>query len=498
MEYIRLSRGEWKYDPSRPLGEAGGFGAVFEGHSADHGRIAIKKLHLDATALAHREMRMAASLLERSLKHVIPILDAGADELSGFYFVVMPMAEKSLQDLIDSSAPISETETAKILLQVVEGLLEVKDIVHRDIKPQNILFHDGCWKVADFGIARFVEQSTSQRTLKDWLSEDYAAPEQWNRDRASSATDLYALGCLGYALLTGMPPFAGQSSGELREKHLKNDPPSLPGIWAELSDLLQQLLRKTPESRPSPERVKKRLLELIGNRDVSNRMNLSTLKGAGDQVERLEAEAETKSYRERLELKDREEIGKSGLSILHQVLEHMFQIIETEVAVVKWKRPDWTLELGAATLKAYSQHYSIGTIIPRDSFPESKWDAVLLSVIRVEQRQPAYSWSASLWYCKLPGTTEYRWYEVCYFSPFSPVLNGTPYALTTIVDADSTAGPALGNHQIAFGPNPIDDECQEEFIERWSVIFGVAATGKLRYPRHLRLPPKFWESPFVS
>lgn len=226
MLRIKLPRGEWSYDPAKPIGRAGGFGCVYAGHSEDHGDLAVKRLHIEANDAGHREMRIAADLARRPLKNVIPVLDAGEDAESGGYFVVMPRAQGSLQDEIDAGKKSDDIEAARILHQIIEGLLEVEDIVHRDLKPANILFHEGRWKIADFGIARFVEEATSVRTLKDCLTPEYAAPEQWEFKHATPATDVYALGCVGYAILTGCSPFRGATSEELRNQHLNSDPPS--------------------------------------------------------------------------------------------------------------------------------------------------------------------------------------------------------------------------------------------------------------------------------
>src|SRR5512145_1867623 len=100
------------------------------------------------------------------------------------------------------------------MLQIIRGLQEVQDLVHRDLKPDNILFHQGKWKIADFGIAKFVADATSDKTLKGWMSVHYAAPEQWRSERATNATDIYALGCIGYCLICGTPPFTSDPESE--------------------------------------------------------------------------------------------------------------------------------------------------------------------------------------------------------------------------------------------------------------------------------------------
>lgn len=201
-------------------------------------------------------MRIAEELAGRQFNNVIPVLDSGQDTESGGYFVVMARAERSLQSLLDNGRVFSEDETVQILLEVLHGLEEIGDFVHRDLKPGNVLLHEGVWKVADLGIARFVEESTSRHTLKDCLSPLYGAPEQWRLESASPATDLYALGRMGFALLTGRPPFAGANREEVRNAHLHVTPPVLSGMSPELASLLSMLLRKPPEARPSRTRVR--------------------------------------------------------------------------------------------------------------------------------------------------------------------------------------------------------------------------------------------------
>jgi len=212
MPTITLSRGTWSFDEGRPLGPEGGFGAVYAGTGPNGEEVAVKLLHLDAAGPVHRELDMAHLLVGHAFNHVLPVYDAGFDPALGRYAIVMARADKSLKDEMDSSSPVAESAAAGILHQVALGLLEVNQIVHRDLKPGNVLLHDGLWKLSDFGIARLVEAATSTDTLKEFLSAAYAAPEQWRTERSTHATDVYALGCMGYALVTAGP----RSSGHVR------------------------------------------------------------------------------------------------------------------------------------------------------------------------------------------------------------------------------------------------------------------------------------------
>lgn len=172
MREIKLNKDLWVFDPNYPLGTPGGFGAVFLGYDNKKLEVAVKKLHISSNSTGNRELVVSEELSGKSFNNIIPFYDSGIDADSGEYFVVMARAEKSLQDLLNTGS-LSEQETISILMHIANGLKEVGDIVHRDLKPGNVLFHNGQWKLADFGIARFIEDSTSLITLKDCLSPLY-------------------------------------------------------------------------------------------------------------------------------------------------------------------------------------------------------------------------------------------------------------------------------------------------------------------------------------
>ena len=265
---IALPGGRWTYDTDDRLGPPGGFGEVFRGYAEDDRAVAIKRLKISAAEAAHRELLMADVLRNQDLQYVLPFLDAGQDAESDSYFVVMPIATKSLSAHLNETGSLEEPAAASILRDIAAALAEVDNIVHRDLKPDNVLLHDAAWKLADFGIARFVEKSTSLRTLKDCLTPPYAAPEQWNYQQSTSATDIYALGCIGYALLTGHPPFPGPSVEEFRRQHLQDAPPNNLNCSARLRGALTMMLRKSPEARPSRARVIQILEQLQHNQNA--------------------------------------------------------------------------------------------------------------------------------------------------------------------------------------------------------------------------------------
>jgi len=170
MITIRLRKGEWKYNPKHPLGSEGGFGEVFLGESAVGKLVAVKRLKIAASTAAHRELKIADWIEKKTFSHIMPCYDSGQDSESDMYFVVMPQAELSLDAKIKQEGVFGVSESAGILLEIVNGLIEAGGLVHRDIKPGNILYYESSWYIADFGIAMFVEESTSLRTLKGCLT----------------------------------------------------------------------------------------------------------------------------------------------------------------------------------------------------------------------------------------------------------------------------------------------------------------------------------------
>jgi hypothetical protein len=474
------------------LGPEGGFGVVYPGSGDEHQDVAVKKLKLEAHEAAHRELRIAEEFIGRTFRHVLPFLDAGQDAESGFYFVVMPRAEKSLEDELQSGRTWEDVDAAGILLEIAEGLSEVPDVVHRDLKPGNILLHEERWKVADFGIARFVEESTSLRTLKECLSPRYAAPEQWLYERSSNKTDVYALGCIGYALLTGHPPFPGPRGEEYREQHLHESPPQLEKHNVLLRSLLAIMLRKNPEIRPSLSRVVQLLKNIIdGTPKPGNGRGLSALARAGALVAEREALEEAKRNAEAANRAQRGSLAQEAKKILSRIVDTMFESIhDSAPAAVRRSSRGGTIaviQLGHATLELNYLFY--GTDIPEGSFPASGWDVVVGAKVTVKQEAPVYLWSSSLWYARVSLRDSYRWFEVSYFTnafvmarpPFEP------YALEDIAMADEAASPVMGMHQIAYGPKPIDDEDTAQFCERWAELLAKACEGKLGPPSHLPL-----------
>ncbi len=190
-----------------------------------------------------REANAASGI---SHPNIVEIYDVG--EENGQHFIVMENVKgKTLKQLIQQRGAIDLDESLVIMKQVVAGLTQAHkhDIVHRDIKPQNILMKDdGTAKIADFGIAR--AQGATQLTQIDSVmgSVHYMAPESARGESATNQSDIYALGVVFYELLVGDVPYNAETSVQVALKHMKDDMPSVIAFNPTIPQSVQNIITK--------------------------------------------------------------------------------------------------------------------------------------------------------------------------------------------------------------------------------------------------------------
>lgn len=474
MLYIKLSREQWSYDPNVPLGTPGGFGAVFLGKGSEGEKVAVKRLHISSDSAGNRELAIAKELEGKDFHYVIPIYDSGVDAEAGQYFVVMAKAEKSLQDLLNNG-PINEEDAILILSQIASGIAEIKDFVHRDLKPGNILFHEGVWKLADFGIARFIEEATSSNTLKDCLSPQYAAPEQWRLERATIATDIYAFGCIAYALMTGLPPF---TSGDLREQHLHKEAP-LPSASSRMKQLVSLCLRKNPDARPSIESIQRQIQSIESGSKSSN-----PIASAGAAIAQEQAKKEAEAAQKQTEREKRIELATDAFESLDFILDMMFQSI-VDNAQVAQRSGQHDIGLGSGKLFVKMPF----PVFPVNAFPNWGKNIICGAFICVYQSDSHYSGrSSNLWFGELGNPGEFRWWEFSYFGLGGQISSYEPFGIeheSKLEHADFAGSHVYHPMQLASNPVLIDGEMTEEFIERWLTHLAAASRNKLKRPTNL-------------
>ncbi|GAA1150332.1 hypothetical protein GCM10009630_55840 [Kribbella jejuensis] len=234
----------------------GGMGEVYRGCDELLGRpVAVKLLRPDvrdplAAARFRREARAAAGVKN---PHVVAVYDFGQSD--GEYFLVMElMAGRTVTRELALNGPLDPERAVDIVQQVAAGLAAAHehDIVHRDIKPDNLLIDvDGSVKVADFGIARSAMEPETRTPGRILGTSHYVAPERALGHPATAASDVYALGCVLYQLLTGHPPFTGADPTAILSQHVHTAPVVPEQFSAPLAHLVYLMLAKDPADRPT-------------------------------------------------------------------------------------------------------------------------------------------------------------------------------------------------------------------------------------------------------
>ncbi|MFD4553295.1 serine/threonine-protein kinase [Streptomyces sp. NPDC058469] len=244
----------------------GAMGEVWQAYDEMGGRpVAVKLLHSQnseptATARFRLEAQTAGRL---SHPHVVGVLDFGEQE--GRLYLVMELVEgDSLSHVLAQAGTLPAEHAAHIAAQSAAGLSAAHEqgIVHRDIKPGNLLLDaDGSVKIADFGIAHFMNDPSGALTATGQIvgTSLYIAPERALGQSAGPPSDVYSLGCVLYQLLTGQPPFRANSAIAVLHHHL--DTPPVPprelgvGLPPAFENYLLGLLAKRPEDRPTARQV---------------------------------------------------------------------------------------------------------------------------------------------------------------------------------------------------------------------------------------------------
>ena len=264
------------YEIAKPIGR-GGMGTVYE--AVDHGTgrsVAVKTLaaHLgDDPGLRKRFAAEIETL--KSLQHpcIVQLLAFGEEDGQP-YFAMELVRGRSLEQVLRSGRTFDWRETVGIAIDITRALKSAHDhgVVHRDLKPANLLFPeepsaDAAVKLADFGIARLFGSSCHTMAGTIVGTAEYMAPEQATGGPVDHRVDLYALGLVIYAMLTGRPPFHGGEATDIIRRQRTEAPPRVStrvaGIPTELDALIERLLAKEPAKRPASALAVGRMLASI-------------------------------------------------------------------------------------------------------------------------------------------------------------------------------------------------------------------------------------------
>src|SRR5665647_1349440 len=194
----------------------------------------------------------ALSAASISHPNIVNIYDVGSE--NDVYYIVMEFVDgQTLKSIIRRQGPLSVERAVDIAIMVCDGVHHAheKGIIHRDIKPQNILITEhGMVKVADFGIARAVSSSTLTYGNNIVGSVHYFSPEQARGEAINRTADIYSIGCVLYEMLTGKVPFNADSPITVALMHINDEPPSPRAINPEIPPALEAIIFKAMAKLP--------------------------------------------------------------------------------------------------------------------------------------------------------------------------------------------------------------------------------------------------------
>ncbi len=247
-----------RYELGRQLG-AGGMARVYLGHDRLLDReVAVKVLaepYASDPNFVERFRREASAAAGLNHPNIVAVYDRG--EADGSYYIVMEyLAGPDLKQVIRSRSPLPPTEAIDAAQQILAalGAAHRRDLVHRDVKPQNVLVaEDGHLKVTDFGIARAGAESDMTEAGSVIGTAQYLSPEQARGDEVTAASDTYAVGIVLYEMLTGRVPFDGGPPVAVAMKQISDEPVSPrivePSVPRELEAVVMRSLAKRPSER---------------------------------------------------------------------------------------------------------------------------------------------------------------------------------------------------------------------------------------------------------
>jgi serine/threonine-protein kinase len=248
---------EEQYTLTKEIGR-GGMSVVYLAKDLRHDRsVAVKLVQPEITTKSSaarflREIQITAKLQH---PHILPLLDSGAND--GLLYYIMPHIEgESLRDRLSAGDRLPFEEAIGITQQIAAALQYAHDngIIHRDVKPENILLSAGLAVLSDFGVASAIGDDENDAATRFTVGTPaYMAPEQAEREKVDHRADEYSLACVLYEMLTGSPPFFGGTVGETIQRKLTEPTPCLsearPDLPEELDRIFERALARKPRNR---------------------------------------------------------------------------------------------------------------------------------------------------------------------------------------------------------------------------------------------------------
>ena len=240
----------------------GATATVYRAHDPRDGRaVAIKVLRADVAGVLSRERFAREIAIVARLDHprILPLWESGSftrDDGTPVVYYTMPcMSGRSLRHRLDEEPQLPIAEAVRVAREVSSALAHAHaaGVVHRDIKPENLLLEEGGVRVADFGIARALDEAGGERLTTTGLvlgTPTYMSPEQGWGGPLDGRADIYALGCVLYEMLAGTPPHTGSTSQAIFARHAAGQVPPLATVRPEVSPELVRVVLRALATKP--------------------------------------------------------------------------------------------------------------------------------------------------------------------------------------------------------------------------------------------------------
>jgi serine/threonine-protein kinase len=249
-----------RYAIEREIG-SGGMATVYLAQDLKHNRqVAVKVLDpgLAESLGADRFLREIETAANLTHPHILPLFDSG--EADGFLFYVMPYVKgEALRTRLTKEKQLPVEDAVQIIREIADALAYAhrEGVIHRDVKPANIMLDEGHAVLADFGVAHAVVEAKDERITRTGTSlgtPAYMSPEQAMGELdLDGRSDQYALGCVLFEMLAGHPPFTGAQVETVVRQHLVEEPPSVtqarPSVEEEVARVINRTLAKSPADR---------------------------------------------------------------------------------------------------------------------------------------------------------------------------------------------------------------------------------------------------------
>jgi serine/threonine-protein kinase len=312
------------------------------------------------------------------------------------------------------------------------------------------------------------------------MTPPYAAPEQWRHERATSATDVYAVGVIAHEILTGALPFPGPSQDDFRDQHLLEPPPAIPGAPSALAALVSDCLSKSVGARPTAQLLRARLDRAA--RPPASR-GLASLQDANLAEAERRSQAAVESSRQLTADEQRSALLADAERSYASISEALFQAIMREASSAQAKRdPDvgnWQISLGRARMEMTPMKS------PAAWSPAGLFDLVAVGTVAVSfSGDPSgYQGRAhSLWFADAQTEGAYQWFETGFtlMALMREIPAYEPFPLDGGDDAALALRLGAHTHRVAHAFTPLAVGDLDDFIDRWAEWFGAASQGQLR------------------